>query len=227
MLSLRPAGRGAQARKYDLLTALGAWALSQGKHDQRRILRLMTLITARYNWARDELCVGGREIARMWCVDERTVKREMAQLRARGWLVVHQQGARGRVTRYGVDWDRVTADTQPQWEAVGPDFALRMGAQDQSDTTVVPLPVKTRVAAPDLTDGTEWDLVKGLMHAQDQGLYASWISGLKRAGRTGGVLTLQAPSRFHATYVQSHLERRLLRLCQDVDGDVTELRIIA
>lgn len=226
MLSTKPVGRGAQARKYDLLTALGAYALSQGKHDQRRVLRLMTLITARYNWARDELSVGGREIARMWCVDERTVKREMAHLRTRGWLVVHLQGARGRVTRYGVDWDRIIADTQPQWDAVGPDFALRMGAQDAVDTTVVPMPVKGTVVAPDVSDGTEWALAKGLMHTQDAGLYASWISGLERAGRVGGVLTVKAPSRFHAAYVQSHLEARLLRVCQDVDSDVSEIRIV-
>ena len=95
MQTLRPVGRGASARKYDILTALGAFALAQGKHEQRRVLRLMTLITARYNWARDELAVGQRESARLWAVDERTVKREMARLKAAGWLVVKRQGAFG------------------------------------------------------------------------------------------------------------------------------------
>jgi hypothetical protein len=75
-------GRNAAAHKYDILTAIGTYALSKGKHEQRLVLRLITLITARYNWGRDELAVGQREIARLWSVDERTVKREMAKLRA-------------------------------------------------------------------------------------------------------------------------------------------------
>ena len=96
MLQKKLAGPGASVRKYDLITALGAHALSLGKHDQRLVLRFITLITARYNWARDELSIGQREIARLWSCNERTVKRDVAKLRALGWLVVKRQGARGR-----------------------------------------------------------------------------------------------------------------------------------
>lgn len=227
MLSTKPVGRGAFARKYDLLTAMGAYALSQGKHDQRRVLRLMTLMTARYNWARDELAVGQREIARLWAVDERTVKREMARLRATGWLVVKRQGARGRVTEYSLDLTRILADTEPHWPAVGPDFELRMGQGDAPDTTVVPMPVKGDVPAPDLSDGNEWALTLGVFHAQDPALYGAWLRGLTRTERQGGCLTLKAPSRFHAAYVQTHLENRLLAACRDVDDTVTEIRITA
>ena len=227
MLSTKPVGRGAQAIKYDVLTALGAYALAQSKHEQRRVLRLMTLITARYNWARDELSVGQREIARMWSVDERTVKREMAQLRAKGWLVVRRQGARGRVTQYQMDLQKLLADTSNHWADVGPDFELRMSAPDaEPDTSVIPLPVRGAVAPPDLSSGTEWALAQGLLHNQDAGLYASWISALQRKDRAGGCVTLQAPSRFHAAYVQSHLEPRLLKACQDIDPDVSEIRIV-
>ena len=102
----------------------------------------------------------------------------------------------------------------------------RTTSDDRSSNKVVALPVKGDGAPPDVTDGTEWSLAKALMHAQDAGAYASWIKGLERHARSGHVLTLRAPSRFHAAYVQSHLERRLLRLCQDVDSSVTELRII-
>jgi hypothetical protein len=226
MQTLRPVGQGASARKYDILTALGAYALAQGKHDQRRVLRLMTLVTARYNWARDELAVGQREIARLWSVDERTVKREMALLRARGWLVVKRQGARGRVTQYGLGLDRMLADTGPQWSAVGPDFELRMGQGDAPDSTVVPMPVKGAVRAPDITPGTEWALAQAVLHGEDPGMYASWIAGLVRIERAGGRLTLRAPSRFHGAYVQTHLERRVLAACREVDGDVTEVRVV-
>ncbi|MGJ8611841.1 MAG: hypothetical protein ACSHWY_12140, partial [Octadecabacter sp.] len=115
MLSTKAVGREAATRKYDILTALAAYALSRGKHDHRLVLRLMVLITARYNWSRDMLAVGQREIAQMWSVDERTVKREMAKLRALGWLVVKRQGVRGRVTEYGIDLDRLLDDTRDDW----------------------------------------------------------------------------------------------------------------
>jgi hypothetical protein len=226
MLSARPVGRGASARKYDLLTALGAFALAQGKHDQRRILRLMTLITARYNWARDELAVGQREIARLWSVDERTVKREMAMLRGMGWLVVTRQGVRGRVTEYSIDLETVLKDTRGQWAAVGPDFEVRMGQGDQTAPSVVPLPVRGVVRAPDVSSGTEWALARAVLHAEDAGTYASWIAALERAERAGGRLTLRAPSRFHAAYVQTHLERRILAACRDVDDSVSEIRVV-
>lgn len=225
MLSAKPIGRGASARKYDMLTALGTFALAQGKHDQRRALRLMTLITARYNWARDELAVGQREIARLWSVDERTVKREMALLRGKQWLVVKRQGARGRVTQYGLGIEQLLLDTQVAWACVGSDFEVRMGQGDEP-SQIATLPVRGAVSPPDVSSGTEWVLAQAILHAEDPGTYASWIAALTRVERAGGRVTLRAPSRFHAAYVQSHLERRLIAACQDVDADVSEVRIV-
>lgn len=226
MLSTKPVGRGAAARKYDLLTALGAYALAQDKHVQRRVLRLMTLITARYNWARDELAVGQREIAHLWSVDERTVKREMALLRARGWLIVRRQGARGRVTQYSLALEQILQETSAQWACVGSDFELRMSGAGEADSTVVPLPVTSPVAAPDVSSGTEWALARALLHAEDPASYAAWAKSLHRVERAGGRVTLRAPSRFHAVYVQTHLERRFLAAMTEVDATVSELRIV-
>ena len=222
----RPTGPGAGARKYDLLTAMGAFALSRPKAEQKLALRLMTLITARYNWGRDELAVGQREIARLWSVDERTVKREMARLRAMGWLVIRRQGARGRVSEYRLDIARILDDTRAQWGAVGPDFQQRLeGAPGGAE--VVPLPVKGNVPAPDLSDGREWSLAQALIHAEDPAVYGSWVRALRRRDRAGGRLTLTAPSRFHAAYVNTHLMARLLAACRSVDGEVSELIVLA
>lgn len=227
MLVTKPAGRNASVIKYDILTALGTHALALDKGKQRLVLRFMTLITARYNWTRDELAVGQREIARMWHVDERTVKREMAKLRALGWLVIKRQGYRGRVSEYGINLDRIFIDTQDVWAAVGPDFEHRLSGDDTPANNVVPMPVSSPVTAPDLSDGNEWSLVKGLMHAEDPAGYASWIQALTRQGRAGGRLTLLAPSRFHATYVVAHLLPRLLAACRDVDPDVDEIVVVS
>ncbi|NVK13023.1 MAG: hypothetical protein HWE35_02485 [Rhodobacteraceae bacterium] len=227
MLAKRPAGRNASALKYDILTAMGAYALGQGKGAQKLVLRFMTLMTARYNWQRDELAVGQREIARLWDVDERTVKREMAKLRGMGWLVVKRQGARGRVTEYGIDLERLLADTQERWGAVGPDFEHRMQGADEPAPNVVPLRPGAVPPAPDVSDGHEWSLAKAVLHAEDPANYASWVQGLERAGRAGGRLVLKAPSRFHANYVMSHLMPRLLAACRDVDSDVSAIVVEA
>ncbi|MGB3244250.1 MAG: hypothetical protein WBB25_06935 [Sulfitobacter sp.] len=225
MFSPKPAGRHAAAQKYDIITALGTYALARGKHDQRLVLRLLTLMTARYNWGRDELAVGQREIARLWSVDERTVKREMAKLRGLGWLVVKRQGARGRVTEYRIDIKRMLESTRGDWVSVGPDFDMRMQGTPAPER-VVPLPVRGNVPAPDVTGGTEWALAQAVLHAEDAGTYGSWLRALTRTGRAGGRLTLKAPSRFHGSYVQTHLEGRVLAACRAVDEDVTEVVII-
>ena len=225
MLAKQTVGRNAAAFKYDLLTVMGAFALAQEKGRQRLVLRLMTLVTARYNWARDELAVGQREIARLWQVDERTVKREMAKLRAMGWLVVKRQGARGRVSEYALGIERILEDSRDRWADVGPDLEHRLSGEDKMPEKVVPLPVKGRVEAPDLSDGSEWTLAKALLHAEDAGLYGSWIAALERGRRAGGRLHLRAPSRFHATYVATHLSGHLLSACQSVDASVDEVVI--
>lgn len=61
MQVIRAVGPEAAAKKYDLLSAMMAHGLASDKHRQR-------------------------EIARLWCVDERTVKRDMARLRSLGWI---------------------------------------------------------------------------------------------------------------------------------------------
>lgn len=225
MLRQKLAGPGASARKYDVITALGAHALSLGKHDQRLVLRLITLLTARYNWARDELSMGQREIARLWSCNERTVKRELAKLRGLGWLVVKRQGVRGRVTTYGLDADVMLTATKGTWDAVGPDFALRL--EGIPAETVVPFPVKGAVAAPEVDGATEWGLARAVLYTADPGRFGAWVAALERTGRAGGRLTLRAPSRFHAAYVQTHLEPALLSACREVDAEVTAVEVIA
>jgi len=226
MQLVKPVGRNAAARKYDLLTALGAYALAHDKHRQRSVLRLMTLVTARYNWQRDELAVGQREIARMWSVDERTVKRELAKLRGLGWLAVKRAGARGRVTVYGLQIDAVLQDTSDHWDKVGPDYAVRMQGASADEGNVVPMVPKGQVSAPDISGGDEWSLAQAVLFQEDPSLYAAWLKGLTRAERVGGRLTLKAPSRFHAAYVQTHLMGRVLGVVQSVDADVSDLGLI-
>ncbi|EBA14486.1 hypothetical protein RSK20926_01412 [Roseobacter sp. SK209-2-6] len=211
--------------KYDILTVMGSYALSQSKGQQKLILRFVTLITARYNWRRDELAVGQREIARLWHVDERTVKREMAKLRAMSWIKVKRQGVRGRVGEYGVDVERILEDTSAVWAAVGPDFEYRLKETDKLPENIVPLNSVKIPPPPDLENGSTWNLVQALLYQEDPSLFASWYQALIQVEQSNSQLTLTAPSRFHATYVQANLKARIVAACREIDEMITDVVI--
>lgn len=225
MQVIRAVGRDAAAKKYDILSAMMAHALAGDKHRQRLVLRLMALITSRYNWQRDELTVGQREMARLWCVDERTVKRDIARLRAMAWLEIKQPGARGRVSVLGLNIDRILLDTKAEWPNIGPDFVARVG-QDHAPaaSNVVPL----HRAAPAIPAGQGvWSAACQRLAEEDRTLFDSWFASMSEAGLEEGCLTLLAPTRFHATYVQTHLSERLRVAVRRCDGTILRIRIIA
>ncbi|MEM9708929.1 MAG: hypothetical protein AAF871_09060 [Pseudomonadota bacterium] len=224
MKAVRATGPGAASRKYDILTALGAWGLAGSKSDQRLALRCVTLITARYDWQRDRLAVGQREIAALWNCTERTVKREMARLRALGWFRQRRPGARGRVAEYGLNIELLLEATRAHWPSIGPDFVLRLDAP--SDEKVVPFSPKAPVARPQPAGDAEWDLAAALLYDEDPSTYGAWLQGLRREGRAGAVLTLRAPSRFHGAYVETHLRHRLLAACRAVDPSVERVLLV-
>ena len=221
----RPVGREAASRKYDILSALMAFCLSKDKHVQRQVLRVMSLITTRYNWQRDELTMGQGEIAKLWSVDDRTVKREMARLRAQGWLVLKRQGARGRVSTYSMDLNRMLEDTRPAWPLIGEDFIARLDPSEGTGhgaSNVVPL----RAVPGPADDGSVWAAAQARLHAEDAATYGAWFHALAEAGVEGGSMTLAAPTRFHATYVTTNLKDRLLAALRRVDPTLVEVLII-
>lgn len=221
----RPAGPQAGSRKYDILSALMVFALGQDKNRQRQVLRLLALVTTRYNWQRDELSMGQDEIARLWSVDPRTVKREMARFRSMGWLVTKRQGARGRVSVHGLDLDRMMADTRPDWPKIGPDFVARMAPEGQGaalpETNVVPL----RPVAVPTADGTTWSAAQQILHGQGAAEYGAWLHALSELDCGAGRLVLLAPSKFHASYVETHLSGRVLAAVRSVDPSIAAVRI--
>jgi DnaA N-terminal domain len=225
MLMKKPVGQNAATRKYDLISILGAHGLAGGKAGQRLALRLICLITARYNWLSNELSVGQGEIAKLWSVDLRTVKREMAVLRARGWLVEKRGAARGRVTLYGLGIDQILADTRPDWGRIGSDLVARLDGPMPQDTSVpsnvvqfVPL-----AAAPD--EDTLWGKVRSVLHAEQPTVFAAWIAAMEMIAVEDGQIVLKAPSVFHASYVSTHLAAGILAVMRRFDPEVISLRI--
>lgn len=227
MQIVRPVGRQAASRKYDLITALGVHACRGDKHFQRLVLRFITMVVARYNWQNDELSIGQRDLAALWSVDERTVKREMAKLRALGWLVQKRAAVRGRVAIHGIDITAILLSTREAWEAVGPDFVERMAgprpAAEMPAPNVVAFP---GTAAAVLPEGAAlWDRVQARLASEDPAAFNMWFRQLAQVGLAGGCLDLVAPSKFHAAYVTTHHLIRLLAAVRREDGGVRMVKV--
>lgn len=227
MQIVRPVGRQAASRKYDLITALGVHACRGDKHFQRLVLRFITVVVARYNWQTDELSIGQRELATLWAVDERTVKREVAKLRALGWLVQKRAAVRGRVAVHGLDLAAILASTREDWAAVGPDFVERM-AGPEAAPAVAQNVVAFPGTVPAVAEGASlWERVQAKLAAEDPAGFAMWFRQLAQVGFEGGCLELAAPSRFHAAYVTTHHLIRLLAVARRVEGAVRMVKVSA
>ncbi|WP_209597535.1 DnaA N-terminal domain-containing protein [Ruegeria sp. HKCCSP351] len=221
----KPVGRNAPALKYDILSALTVHALSGDKHRQRSILRIIALITTRYNWRNNELSIGREEIARLWTVNERTVKREMARFRTLGWVTVKRPAARGRVAVYEIDLKQILIDTEEVWPVIGSDFQARMSDVPEPETNVIPFANKPN--APESTEGDVWSQVQAILHGHDPELWASWFQHLSEAERAGGRVVLVAPSRFMADYISQKWSARLLAAYSRIDPGIRTVRVDA
>lgn len=223
MLAGKAVGRKASTQKYDILTALGAFALAQDKGLQRLALRLMVLITARYNWRLNELSMGQREIARLWAVNERTVKREVAKLRNLGWLSVKTPAARGRVATYVIDFHRISAATQESWPSVGPDFVERMAGLYPAKVVKVNFGNEAGQGAQPraLSEPKgQWGEMCALLRTQDESVFQNWFARLQFVGFTEGKLELVAESSFLARYIKTHHSQGLMSAAVQVFGPV-------
>lgn len=225
MLAAKTIGRSSGVLKYDILSALSVFALNGDKHRQRTVLRLQALITTRYNWGRNELSIGRREIAKLWAVEERTVKREMSRLRTSGWLSVKHPAARGRVAVYALDLECILEASRVYWPSMGPDFVLRMEhlldpAPIPDESNVVPFQTPPR-------NTDVWGQVAQILQQRDTKRYTAWFQHLSQDHIDDGTLILRAPSRFLAQYVESHFGAELEKLLCGVDPDLSGVRILS
>ncbi|SDX13064.1 hypothetical protein [Roseicitreum antarcticum] len=232
-------GHNAGVVKYDILTALLVVA-AQGDGTRGRLaLRLSLLMTARFSWRSGTFSVGQREIARLWGVTERTAKRELAQMRALGWIEVHRPAARGRVAEHRVDLAQILSDSRPHWPSVGPDFEARMLAPEgesenaaktdpSSGGNVVPL--RPRVAQN--ADGSRWAAAAAWLAQDNPATYHAWFAQLVELPPDAanpappGAVTLLAPSQFVATFVQTHLAGKVLAALSRTDPGVRRVNVV-
>ncbi|GLQ35819.1 hypothetical protein GCM10007939_21020 [Amylibacter marinus] len=225
----RAVGQQASVKKYDILSAMMVYGLAQEKQRQKLVMRLLALITTRYNWRSDELTMGHKEIARLWSVDPRTVKREMAKMRSLGWITVKRQGARGRVSTYGMCFDNLLETSRPHWPAIGPDFEERAATLLPSkapETTVVKVAFGTDGPAPEEgpPETAPWRDLRAALRAQDSAIFEAWFARLEFVGYAEGELVVRAPSDFVARYIDTHLSRMLFECAQIYYSQLRALR---
>lgn len=214
----RLTGANAGSLKYDLLTALAVFGLHGTPRDHLATSRLIAVVTARYNWRLDEFCVGQRDLAKMWNVTERTVKREIKHWITTGLVICKRQGVRGRVGAYRLNYAAIFRLTESAWPYVGPDFQDRMSGNapvQHAAVVKVDFAAKTRVTH---TEDPEWAAF--CSHVQDQapGAYSSWISQLTFVDKDTRAVTVHAPSKFVAQYVATNLSRLLDDACTAAFG---------
>lgn len=179
--------------------------------------------------------MGRKEIARIWSVDERTVKREMAKLRNLEWMRVKIPAARGRVAVYSIEFAAISKATEAVWPLVGPDFVERMSAMyPQSDVKVVKVDfggpkVEPEIEAPAVEqpddDRGRWRAVRGLLREADGDVFRNWFENLAFQDCEDGSLVLRAHNKFVANYIETHLGKPLLGTVQQVFEGVTSVRI--
>lgn len=227
----RLTGAEAGSLKYDVLTAMAIAGLHGTATQQTSMIRLIALVTARYNWRNDELTVGQRDMARMWNVNERTVKREIKRLTNANILICKRQGVRGRVGAYTLNIAKLGSISKKNWTAVGPDFDDRMSKNiSQNNAKVVKVDFGTKLVAQTQDDtkvqasGT-WQSVLQSLKSTDAASYSNWYARLTLKSNKAGTVELLAPNKFVANYIQTHLNTPLHRALEKEFGTINEVRI--
>lgn len=207
--------------KYDLLTALSLVGLNGSKTVRTSMLRLIALVTARYNWRTDELTVGQRDMARMWAINERSVKREMKRLTDAEILICKRAGVRGRVGAYRLNQPRIADLSEPCWSTVGPDFEQRMRENyRKTEVKVVPLQNYRGADKPaPVTDGP-WGRAMARLATEEPALFEAWFARLEFIDCENATLRLRTPGAFIQRYIETHLMRNLIEVAEQELGVV-------
>ncbi len=172
------------------------------------MMRLGSILTARYNWRRDELSMGQKEMAALWGVGERTVKREVKHWLATGLLICTRNGVRGRVAAYKLNLHRLGEMTQPIWDIVGPDFAERMRLLIPGGDRVIRL--ETHRTGPETIEEQKgWAAVSNKLKARFPSQHDAWIAPLSVTKDTE-MLVLETKNAFSAEYIKTHFGRDIV-----------------
>ncbi|MEL6522356.1 MAG: DnaA N-terminal domain-containing protein [Pseudomonadota bacterium] len=221
----RITGPDAAVLKYDILTALSVIGL-KGPHSlQTSVLRLIALVTARYNWRTDEFTVSQRDMARLWSVNERTVKREVKRLSDAQIIQCKRRGVRGRVGAYSLNYIEVARQSEPLWPMVGPDFVHRMQTHhDGIVPKVIHLANFQKAASLSGAEPGTWEKAMATIAQSHPEQFEAWFARLNFLSYENETLRLGAPSPFFQRYVETHLMTTLLKAVELEFGPVNQVQ---
>lgn len=219
-------GPSAGAMKYDILTALSVAGMQGGAKAQVSMMRLISVITARYNWRREELSLGQRDMARMWGVTERTVKREIKSWLDRKLLICTRPGVRGRVAAYRLNMSAIYDLSEPFWPCVGTDFVERMGSTNPVQETQV-VQVDFAARRVEVPETGSWRAVAERLRRLHPAKVANWLGQLRYVEDDGRHYVLRAESVFAARFVETHLRAELIEAIETEVGPQRRLVIEA
>lgn len=228
----RLTGPGAGSMKYDILTALSVSGLHGSSVQQTSMARLCALITARYDWKRDHFCVGQPEMARMWNVTERTVKREVKRWVNDRLLICVRKGVRGRVGAYKLNIRKIFDMSRELWAAVGSDYAERMAAlYPVKPTSVVKVDftkgAQNVESVEPMAVGSSWTVVSERLRSLFPDEHRNWFAPLRFVSDEDGQYTLAARSGFVVRYLETHFSEALAEAVKSEVGLDRRIVIIA
>lgn len=215
--------------KYDVLSALAVAALSQKDRTRIDYFRLIALITSRYDWLRGEVSIGHSQLAELWSIDVRSVKRQVAYYADAGLMKKSRAGVRGRVTVYEIDLLKLIETTRPTFAKIGPDLEERLdqfyGAAVQSETAQDSAETKTlgeinrdRVGAtssdsallrPANVDREDGRILSALRCALSPSVFERWFKDVTIRKASSGAIEFLFPTKFTADYVERTFEKQL------------------
>lgn len=229
-------GREAPVAKYDILAAIGVAAFGKSRLAKDLAHRLTVLIVARYNWAADELSIGRQQLAKLWNVDERRVKRLVAELKNHGILTIKRAGVRGRVTTYRLGVEAIADLTRPFWARLGTDIQARLEANFPPRHT----PHDDALERPGLMEPSKKDaeiegggtvrspatepVLRALRKEIPGAPFVRWFSRID-VEASAGRLVLRAPSKFIADYIETHFGDRLNRIGRSIYPDISRVEL--
>jgi hypothetical protein len=215
--------------KYDVLSALAVAALSQKDRTRIDYFRLIALITSRYDWLRGEVSIGHSQLAELWSIDVRSVKRQIACYADAGLMKKSRAGVRGRVTVYEIDILKLIETTRPMFAKIGPDLEERLdqfyGAAVQSETAQDSAETKTlgeinrdpvgatssnsALLRPANVDREDGHILSALRCALSPSVFERWFKDVTIHKVSSGAIEFLFPTKFTADYVERTFEKQL------------------
>jgi len=193
-------GPNAAVAKYDVISALTCVALTGGRSQQTIIMRLINLITCRYNWRKNELSIGSEEVAELTFTSQRTAKRTLKALTDQRFLIVRLQGRKGRVTKYGLGLSAIFQAAAPHAKPKYHQFSERIDA--------VPLGTSISDPAIDFTVEAQpcqgWTAICTDIADKSQPLYVNWFADMVGTVKNGE-LTVACKTNFIQNYARTKL----------------------